>query len=105
MTATLASHPLPLPSSSSSSSSSSSAMAMASVSASASATASAPSHKVDSFEVGWLFVQEYYTFLNRDPNKLHCFYNKKSTFLHGHEGDSAKTCVGQTVCIIFSSIM
>ncbi|KAJ3063527.1 hypothetical protein HK102_008449, partial [Quaeritorhiza haematococci] len=54
-----------------------------------------PASKVDSFEVGWLFVQEYYTFLNRDPQKLHCFYNKKSFFCHGHEGEPAKTCHGQ----------
>ncbi|KAJ3044220.1 hypothetical protein HDV00_002898 [Rhizophlyctis rosea] len=51
--------------------------------------------KVDSFEVGWLFVQEYYTFLNRDPNKLHCFFNKKSCFSHGHEGETVKQCHGQ----------
>ncbi|TPX56011.1 hypothetical protein PhCBS80983_g04877 [Powellomyces hirtus] len=52
--------------------------------------------KVDAFEVGWLFVQEYYTFLNRDQQRLHCFYNKKSSFLHGHEGEAtAKTYHGQ----------
>lgn len=53
--------------------------------------------KVDAFEVGWLFVQEYYTFLNKEPQRLHCFYNKKSSFLHGHEGEDLKVCVGQTV--------
>ncbi|KAJ3182289.1 hypothetical protein HDU85_003332 [Gaertneriomyces sp. JEL0708] len=52
--------------------------------------------KIDAFEVGWLFVQEYYTFLNRNPERLHCFYSKKSYFLHGHEGDaSVRTCQGQ----------
>ncbi|RKO93948.1 hypothetical protein BDK51DRAFT_18648, partial [Blyttiomyces helicus] len=52
--------------------------------------------QVDSFEVGWLFVQEYYTFLNREPSKLHCFYNKKSCFSHGHEGENnVKLCHGQ----------
>ncbi|KAJ3299674.1 hypothetical protein HK104_007745 [Borealophlyctis nickersoniae] len=50
---------------------------------------------VDSFEVGWLFVQEYYTFLNRDPHKLHCFFNKKSCFSHGYEGETTKQCYGQ----------
>ncbi|TPX69934.1 hypothetical protein SpCBS45565_g02109 [Spizellomyces sp. 'palustris'] len=63
---------------------------------SASVPAPAEKTKVDAFEVGWLFVQEYYTFLNRDPQRLHCFYNKKSSFLHGHEGEAtAKTCHGQ----------
>ena len=53
--------------------------------------------QVDASEVGWLFVQEYYTTLNRDPGNLHCFYNKKSAFLHGTEGETAKHCYGQTV--------
>ncbi|KAJ3222365.1 hypothetical protein HDU81_009944, partial [Chytriomyces hyalinus] len=43
---------------------------------------------VNAYAVGWLFVQEYYTFLNKNPTKLHCFYNSKSSFLHGTEGDS-----------------
>ncbi|OAJ42939.1 hypothetical protein BDEG_26328 [Batrachochytrium dendrobatidis JEL423] len=54
---------------------------------------------VDPFEVGWLFVQEYYTFLNKDPERLHCFYNKKSVFVHGTEGDNTETCYGQSVRI------
>ncbi|EGF79421.1 hypothetical protein BATDEDRAFT_33372 [Batrachochytrium dendrobatidis JAM81] len=53
-------------------------------------------NKVDPFEVGWLFVQEYYTFLNKDPERLHCFYNKKSVFVHGTEGDNTETCYGQS---------
>ncbi|QSL64541.1 hypothetical protein MERGE_001842 [Pneumocystis wakefieldiae] len=46
-------------------------------------------------EVGWFFVQEYYTFLNKEPRRLHCFYNKKSTFVHGNEGEVVKPCSGQ----------
>ncbi|KAI8843327.1 hypothetical protein BJ741DRAFT_704569 [Chytriomyces cf. hyalinus JEL632] len=46
------------------------------------------------YEVGWLFVQEYYTFLNKNPTKLHCFYNSKSSFIHGTEGDSHETQEG-----------
>ncbi|KAI9199254.1 uncharacterized protein BJ171DRAFT_427865, partial [Polychytrium aggregatum] len=57
--------------------------------------ATASRSQVDSFEVGWLFVQEYYTFLNRDPSRLHCFYNKKSSFIHGHEGEEVKAAHGQ----------
>lgn len=51
---------------------------------------------VDAFEVGWLFVQEYYTHMNKDPSRLHCFYNKKSSFIHGQEGEPANSCTGQT---------
>ncbi|KAJ3160591.1 hypothetical protein HDU86_000349 [Geranomyces michiganensis] len=57
-------------------------------------TSSAPpaeSPAKDAFGVGWLFVQEYYTFLNRDQGRLHLFYNKKSSFLHDHEGEAAAT--------------
>lgn len=46
-------------------------------------------------EIGWFFVQEYYTFLNREPERLHCFYTKKSTFVHGDEGEIVKSCSGQ----------
>ncbi|KAG4304613.1 hypothetical protein PORY_002006 [Pneumocystis oryctolagi] len=46
-------------------------------------------------EVGWFFVQEYYTFLNREPGRLHCFYTKKSTLIHGNEGENVKSCSGQ----------
>lgn len=48
-------------------------------------------------EVGWLFVPQYYTFLNNDPSKLHCFYNKKSTLVHGNEEEEATLCFGQQV--------
>lgn len=38
-------------------------------------------------EVGWQFVPQYYTFVNKQPERLHCFYTKKSTFIHGTEGE------------------
>ncbi|KAG9313626.1 hypothetical protein JVU11DRAFT_5958 [Chiua virens] len=46
-------------------------------------------------EVGWQFVPQYYTFVNKQPNRLHCFYNKTSTFIHGTEGEDVKPCFGQ----------
>ncbi|TFY83208.1 hypothetical protein EWM64_g798 [Hericium alpestre] len=46
-------------------------------------------------EVGWQFVPQYYTFVNKHPNRLHCFYTKSSTFIHGNEGDDGKPCFGQ----------
>lgn len=50
----------------------------------------------DKSEVGWLFVQQYYTFLNEQPNKLHLFYTKQSTLCHGVEGESVPSYYGQT---------
>lgn len=46
-------------------------------------------------EVGWQFVPQYYTFVNKEPHRLHCFYNKNSTFIHGTEGEEMKPCFGQ----------
>ncbi|KAJ9114914.1 hypothetical protein QFC20_001287 [Naganishia adeliensis] len=46
-------------------------------------------------DVGWQFVPQYYTMLNEAPERLHCFYNKKSTFVHGVEGEDVPTSYGQ----------
>jgi hypothetical protein len=51
----------------------------------------------EAFEVGWLFVQQYYTFLNKEPAKLHCFYNKRSQLIHGSEGENEFVKHGQQV--------
>jgi len=48
-------------------------------------------------EVGWQFVPQYYQFVNKEPERLHCFYGKTSTFVHGTEGEDAHTCHGQQV--------
>jgi hypothetical protein len=48
-------------------------------------------------EVGWQFVPQYYTFVNKHPNRLHCFYTKASTFLHGTEGEDLIVAHGQQV--------
>src|SRR6266576_2443199 len=53
-------------------------------------------------EVGWQFVPQYYTFVNKHPNRLHCFYTKQSTFIHGTEGEECKPCFGQHVRIHFA---
>jgi len=61
-------------------------------------SAAAPVHSsVVPSEVGWQFVPQYYTFVNKHPNRLHCFYNKNSTFIHGTEGEDGKPCYGQQV--------
>jgi hypothetical protein len=41
--------------------------------------------------------KQYYTFVNKDPAKLHCFYTKKSTLIHGVEGEDSQPCYGQQV--------
>lgn len=61
---------------------------------SASATTTTPAKVVPS-EVGWQFVPQYYTFMNKHPARLHCFYTKNSTFIHGTEGEDGKPCYGQ----------
>ena len=63
-----------------------------------SATSTTPGHhNVVPSEVGWQFVPQYYTFVNKQPNRLHCFYTKNSTFIHGTEGEDGKPCFGQQV--------
>lgn len=42
-------------------------------------------------------MQEYYTFLNKNPQRLHQFYNNKSYLIHGHEGETVKLCHGSQV--------
>jgi len=55
---------------------------------------SSPKYVVPS-EVGWQFVPQYYTHVNESPHRLHCFYNKTSTFIHGTEGEDGTPCYGQ----------
>jgi hypothetical protein len=56
-------------------------------------------------EVGWQFVPQYYTYVNKSPNRLHCFYNKTSTFIHGTEGEDGTPCYGQQVSLISSDLV
>ncbi|KAG8858227.1 hypothetical protein FRB96_005356 [Tulasnella sp. 330] len=51
--------------------------------------------QVNPSEVGWQFVPQYYTFVNKHPHRLHCFYTKNSTFINGTEGEDGKACYGQ----------
>ncbi|KAF9923687.1 hypothetical protein FBU30_006242 [Linnemannia zychae] len=46
-------------------------------------------------EVGVVFAHEYYTFLNKEPSRLHCFYNKDSTMSHGYQGEQIEVYEGQ----------
>ncbi|PPR00763.1 hypothetical protein CVT24_000788 [Panaeolus cyanescens] len=59
-------------------------------------TSSAQQHaSVNPSEVGWQFVPQYYNFVNKEPHRLHCFYTKESTLIHGTEGEQDKACFGQ----------
>ncbi|ORY08691.1 hypothetical protein BCR34DRAFT_389134 [Clohesyomyces aquaticus] len=46
-------------------------------------------------EVGWYFVEQYYTTLSKSPEKLFLFYNKRSQFVSGTEEDKIQVCIGQ----------
>lgn len=50
-------------------------------------------------EVGWYFVEQYYTTLSRTPEKLYLYYNKRSQYVSGNETDKVQVCVGQRVSI------
>ncbi|KAK7514774.1 uncharacterized protein IWZ02DRAFT_488141 [Phyllosticta citriasiana] len=45
-------------------------------------------------EVGWYFVEQYYTTLSRSPDQLHLYYNKRSQFVSGVEEEKVEVCVG-----------
>ncbi|KAJ2840200.1 hypothetical protein FBU31_000559, partial [Coemansia sp. 'formosensis'] len=57
--------------------------------------AAAESRMVVIQEIGWMFAQEYYTIMNSDPKLLHMFYGRKSTCIHGTEGEVVKQTNGQ----------
>ncbi|CAK9787156.1 hypothetical protein CC85DRAFT_315775 [Cutaneotrichosporon oleaginosum] len=56
---------------------------------------SSAASQIQPSDVGWQFVPQYYNFVNKQPHRLHCFYNKRSTFLHGEEGEDTAVAFGQ----------
>ncbi|KAG0371867.1 hypothetical protein BGX24_001060, partial [Mortierella sp. AD032] len=68
---------------------------MTATTSNASAPVNGEATAVASHEVGMMFVHEYYTFLNKEPSRLHCFYNKQSTMSHGIQGEDTEVCHGQ----------
>lgn len=46
-------------------------------------------------DVAWAFVEQYYMILHSDPERLHLFYNKDSTAIHGIEAHTSKHAIGQ----------
>lgn len=56
-----------------------------------------PKHEVSKDEVGWFFVEKYYTTMSRSPEKLPLFYSRRSQFVFGTEAESVPVAVGQKV--------
>lgn len=48
-------------------------------------------------EVGWFFVEQYYTTMSRSPEKLPLFYARQSQLVFGTEAESVPVAVGQRV--------
>ncbi|KAF2867895.1 hypothetical protein BDV95DRAFT_501674 [Massariosphaeria phaeospora] len=46
-------------------------------------------------EVGWYFVEQYYTTLSKSPDRLYLFYNKRSQYVYGTEEDKVNVSLGQ----------
>ncbi|KAI0199589.1 hypothetical protein F4808DRAFT_209779 [Astrocystis sublimbata] len=61
------------------------------------AAADQPSPNLGKDEVAWFFVEQYYTTLSKNPEKLHLFYGKRSQFVYGQEGQTANVSVGRQV--------
>ncbi|KAF5092567.1 hypothetical protein D0Z03_002801 [Geotrichum reessii] len=59
----------------------------------ASASTAALHENID--DVAWAFVEQYYMILHSDPDRLHLFYNKDSTAIHGIEAHTSKHAIGQ----------
>ncbi|KAJ4989824.1 NTF2 and RRM domain-containing protein [Stagonosporopsis vannaccii] len=55
----------------------------------------APASEIPKDEVGWYFVEQYYTTLSKSPDRLYLFYNKRSQFVSGVEEEKVNVCVGQ----------
>lgn len=72
-----------------------SAPAASSTPSNAAATQHTTQPDISKDEVGWYFVEQYYTTLSRSPERLYLFYNKRSQFVSGVEADKVSVCVGQ----------
>ncbi|KAI7285156.1 hypothetical protein KC345_g1881 [Hortaea werneckii] len=57
--------------------------------------AASSQQEISKDEVGWYFVEQYYTTLSRSPEKLYLFYNKRSQLVSGNETEKVDVCVGQ----------
>jgi hypothetical protein len=58
--------------------------------------------KADPQEIGWYFVEQYYTTLSKTPEKIHLFYSKKSQLVSGVEAEKVVPAVGTKVGSLIS---
>ena len=72
-----------------------------SASQSGSTSTSAAATKPEALEIGWYFVEQYYTTLSKNPERIHLFYSKKSQLVTGKEAEKVLPSVGQKVCVPF----
>lgn len=66
-------------------------------SASQSTAAATATQKADPQEIGWYFVEQYYTTLSKSPERIHLFYSKKSQLVTGIEAEKVIPAVGTKV--------
>lgn len=59
------------------------------------ATSTTSTVKPDALEIGWYFVEQYYTTLSKNPERIHLFYSKKSQLVTGKEAEKVVPNVGQ----------
>ncbi|PVU92452.1 hypothetical protein BB561_003817 [Smittium simulii] len=50
--------------------------------------------KSNATSIGWYFVKEFYTTLNKNPASMHNFYSDSSSCIYGNEGESVTPAVG-----------
>ncbi|KAI1772490.1 hypothetical protein F4818DRAFT_173684 [Hypoxylon cercidicola] len=58
-------------------------------------SSTSPNSNLGKDEVAWFFVEQYYTTLSKNPEKLHLFYGKPSQFVYGLEAEIANVSVGR----------
>lgn len=58
-------------------------------------------NEISKDEVGWFFVEQYYTTMSRNPDKLHLFYSRRSQLVFGTEAESVPVAIGTKVSVGF----
>ncbi|KAK3900247.1 putative ntf2 and rrm domain-containing protein [Staphylotrichum tortipilum] len=61
----------------------------------AAGSADSPTDNLPKVEVGWYFVEQYYTTMSKSPERLHLFYGKKAQFVCGREAEVADVSFGR----------
>lgn len=62
-------------------------------------------NEISKDEVGWFFVEQYYTTMSRNPDKLHLFYSKRSQLVFGTEAESVPVAIGNKVCGAYPGLL